>query len=78
MCLAAVNEEGRATNDPISRSTAHVPYAAIRGRDSSEGRQERLGHSTIALTMDTYSHVIPTMQQEASGGLNDMLKKAIG
>jgi site-specific recombinase XerD len=28
--------------------------------------QERLGHSQISLTLDTYSHVIPTMQREAS------------
>lgn len=28
--------------------------------------QERLGHSTIAITMDIYSHVMPTMQKEAS------------
>jgi hypothetical protein len=26
--------------------------------------QERLGHSTIALTLDIYSHVIPAMQEE--------------
>ncbi len=29
--------------------------------------QERLGHSTIATTMDIYSHVTPTMQKEAVG-----------
>jgi integrase len=27
---------------------------------------ERLGHATIAITLDTYSHVIPDMQQEAA------------
>lgn len=27
---------------------------------------ERLGHSTIAITLDTYSHVLPNMQQEAA------------
>ena len=27
---------------------------------------ERLGHSTIAITLDTYSHVIPAMQEEAA------------
>lgn len=27
--------------------------------------QERLGHSTISLTMDTYSHAIPDMQKDA-------------
>lgn len=33
---------------------------------------ERLGHSTIALTLDTYSHVLPTMQQGASDKLADI------
>lgn len=27
---------------------------------------ERLGHSTVSITLDTYSHVIPTMQKEAA------------
>jgi integrase len=25
---------------------------------------ERLGHSSITMTLDTYSHVLPTMQDE--------------
>ncbi len=29
--------------------------------------QERLGHATIAVTMDTCNHVIPSMQRDASG-----------
>jgi len=28
--------------------------------------QERLGHSSIAITMDIYSHLIPSLQQEAA------------
>ncbi len=28
--------------------------------------QERLGHATISITLDTYSHVIPTMQRAAA------------
>jgi integrase len=28
--------------------------------------QERLGHATISITLDTYSHVIPTMQRDAA------------
>ena len=28
--------------------------------------QERLGHSTIAITMDLYSHVMPTVQRDAA------------
>ncbi|WP_206093763.1 site-specific integrase [Paludifilum halophilum] len=36
---------------------------------------ERLGHSTIAITMDTYSHVMPNMQKEAAQKLDDFLFK---
>jgi len=28
--------------------------------------QERLGHSQISVTLDTYSHVLPSMQREAA------------
>lgn len=34
---------------------------------------ERLGHSGTSLTLDTYSHVTPTMQEEASRKLSDIL-----
>ncbi len=36
--------------------------------------QERLGHSTIAMTLDVYSHVLPSMQQEAAGKIDDLFK----
>ena len=35
--------------------------------------QERLGHSSITLTMDTYSHVIPSLQEEAARRLDDLM-----
>ena len=35
---------------------------------------EMLGHSSIAITLDTYSHVLPTMQQSAVHALEDTLK----
>lgn len=34
---------------------------------------ERLGHSTIVLTLDTYSHVLPTMQKKATDKLQSLL-----
>ena len=34
---------------------------------------ERLGHASITLTLDTYSHVLPSMQQAATEKLNDLL-----
>jgi integrase len=35
--------------------------------------QERLGHSDISLTLNTYSHVLPGMQEEAAGKLDVLL-----
>ncbi len=35
--------------------------------------QERLGHSTIALTLDTYSHVTPGLQEAAAKRFDDVL-----
>jgi integrase len=39
---------------------------------------ERLGHATIVLTLDTYSHVLPSMQEAATEKLENLLfqKKA--
>jgi integrase len=34
---------------------------------------EMLGHATIALTLDTYSHVLPTMQESAAKAMEDAL-----
>src|SRR5262249_37444156 len=34
---------------------------------------ERLGHSTTRLTLDTYSHVLATMQEETATKLEEML-----
>jgi integrase len=35
--------------------------------------QERLGHSAISLTLDTYSHVLPSMQEEAAKAMDELL-----
>jgi integrase len=34
---------------------------------------EMLGHASIAITLDTYSHVLPNMQNEAAKALEDAL-----
>ena len=36
---------------------------------------ERLGHSTIAVTMDVYSHVLPGLQKEAALAVERLLKR---
>jgi integrase len=33
---------------------------------------ERLGHSSIGLTLDTYSHVLPSMQQQAADAFDEL------
>lgn len=35
--------------------------------------QERLGHSSITLTLDTYTHVVPSMQERATECLDSLL-----
>jgi integrase len=36
--------------------------------------QERLGHSSIVMTMDVYGHVIPSMHHEAANKIDDLFK----
>lgn len=38
---------------------------------------ERLGHSTIAITLDIYSHVLPGMQEDAALKVDSVLRAAI-
>jgi integrase len=40
--------------------------------------QELLGHTQISMTMDIYSHVLPSMQQDAVSKLNDLLVRREG
>ena len=35
--------------------------------------QERLGHSDISLTLNTYSHVLPSMQDDAADLIDELL-----
>lgn len=35
--------------------------------------QELLGHATIAITLDTYSHMLPNMQGEAVSAMEGVL-----
>ena len=34
---------------------------------------ERLGHSSIAVTIDLYSHAVPGLQREAAGVIGDLI-----
>lgn len=39
---------------------------------------ERLGHATVGITLDTYSHVLPGMQEEAARRVDQALRAALG
>jgi len=36
---------------------------------------ETLGHSQIKLTLDTYSHVLPALQEDAAAKLDEILTR---
>ena len=36
--------------------------------------QECLGHSDISLTLNTYSHVLPSMQEDAAEKMGELMK----
>jgi hypothetical protein len=38
---------------------------------------ERLGHSTVGITLDVYSHVLPGMQEEAARRIDSALRAAL-
>ena len=61
---ASSNSTGCAIHARRSYSRRNVPPKVV---------QERLGHKTIAITMDVYTHVLPSMQQEAAAKLGAML-----
>lgn len=50
---------------------AHASMLANRQWDAKI-IQERLGHSSISITMDIYSHVLPTTQRRAADSLGDV------
>ena len=39
---------------------------------------EMLGHSQVSITLDLYSHVTPTMQQEATAAVDSLLVQKTG
>jgi integrase len=63
----------------------HIPLHGLRHThatlllqlgESPKVVQERLGHSSIAITMDIYSHVNPTMQRAAADRFSALLDEA--
>lgn len=54
-------------------------HATMLGKNGVHPRviQERLGHEDIAVTLQTYSHVLPIMQEEAVRKIDEILSRSI-
>jgi len=50
---------------------AHATFMLLQGVHPKVV-SERLGHASIGITLDTYSHVLPTMQAEAARAFDDL------
>jgi integrase len=46
---------------------------ALLNGDKPKVVQETLGHASITLTMDTYSHLLPDMQEDAAARMERLL-----
>ena len=74
---------------PIAVENAGLPRITFHGLRHSHATQmlvngthvkvasERLGHSSIGITMDLYSHVLPGMQEEAADRVDNALQAAL-
>jgi integrase len=52
----------------------HACATLLLGRDvHAKLVQELLGHRTISVTLDTYSHVLPGMSNAAAGAMDEAL-----
>jgi len=56
--------------------TQVVPHG-LRRRLHPKIASERLGHASIAITMDTYSHAIPGLQEDAAQRIDAALRSAL-
>ncbi len=52
----------------------HTAATLLLGRDVNPKKvSEMLGHSTVAITLDTYSHVLPGMHRQAAEIMDELL-----
>ena len=60
---------------PVQRPTAGLAAASLMLVQGVSPRvvKETLGHNSIALTMNTYSHVLPALQREAADAVDRLL-----
>ena len=68
----------RVAADPATRPAAHLATFALQAKIHPKVVQERLGHANVGITLDTYSHVAPTLHDEAAETVAGLLtRKAV-
>jgi integrase len=80
----AVLVRGRSKPEPLVRA-AGLPWIGLHGLRHTHATmalqagvpakvvQERLGHSSVKITLDTYSHVLPNMQRDAAERVAELI-----
>jgi integrase len=63
-------EGGELASDPTAQFAAVVRHAPTRQGVSPRVVMETLGHSQVSLTLNTYSHVLPALQQDAAAKMD--------
>ncbi|MDQ3680490.1 MAG: site-specific integrase [Actinomycetota bacterium] len=66
LLLREDREAGWSSPDPPARPETHLGHLALAAGVHPKIVQERLGHANISITLDTYSHLVPGMQEEAA------------
>jgi integrase len=72
----SLSQEARFSDDGLSEFGAvarRIATECLRAGVHPKVVSEGLGHSSVAFTMDVYSHLLPSMQQEAAAAIEAAL-----
>lgn len=77
-CAKFYIEQGETPPHTISLHDLRHTHATLMLQAGAHPKvvQERLGHATISITLDLYSHVLPTVQKEAVEAFERLLKSS--
>ena len=73
---AASGENAGFAQSGLPRFATQPRDSTLVGRRPPKVAQERLGHSTISVTLDLYSHVSATMQEDAAAKIDAAFRSA--
>jgi integrase len=73
-----MRDEESAVPDRRIRACLYHASHLLRAGVSANVVSERLGHSAIGITLDTYSHILAGMQEHAAARMNLRIADAIG